>query len=544
MNRPKPENQAIDLVKQPNDVSGEDKMAATVDALQLQTHRLRILNGVAKAIASDLDLESIVQTVTDAATDLSGAKFGAFFYNTTDASGESYVLYTLSGVPREAFDRFGLPRNTAVFAPTFDGTSIVRSDDIRQDPRYGQNAPHFGMPKGHLPVVSYMAVPVISRSGKVHGGLFFGHDIPGMFTEESEELVVAIAAHAAVAIDNARLLCSYQTELTSHQSLHETAARLAAIVESSNDAILSKNLNGVILSWNKGAERLFGYTEAEIIGQPVTVLIPAGRDDEEPSILARIRRGERIDHYETVRRRKDGSLIDISLSVSPIRNAEGVVIGAAKIAHDITERRLVQEQQALMMHEMSHRIKNLLTLATSVAVLSARSAETPAALVAAISERLSALSRAHELILPQWSAEGAITQASVNLMTLAKAILAPYADAAGERIVIRGKDVEIGGRSLTSIALLLHEFATNAAKYGALSVPEGRVSIDVSIEQDELTLVWTERHGPKVAAAPTTSGFGSRLERGVQAQLQCRIARDWHRDGLVIRMSLPVDKLT
>ena len=544
MNRPKPENQVIDPTKRHDHVGDDEKMAATVEALQLQTHRLRTLNRIARTIASDLDLESIVQTVTDAATDLSGAKFGAFFYNTTDASGESYVLYALSGVPRAAFDRFGLPRNTAIFAPTFNGTAIVRSDDIRQDPRYGQNAPHFGMPKGHLPVVSYLAVPVISRSGEVLGGLFFGHDIPGVFTEESEELVVAIAAHAAVAIDNARLIHSYKTELTSHHGMQESSARLAAIVESSDDAILSKNLNGIILSWNKAAERLFGYTEAEIIGQSVMTLIPAGRLNEEPEILERVRRGDRVEHYETVRRRKDGSLVDISLSVSPIRNAEGVVVGASKIARDITERRLVQEQQALMMREMSHRIKNLLTLATSVAALSARSAETPAALVVAISERLSALSRAHELILPQWDTDGAVAPANTNLTTLIKAILAPYSDAAGERVALTGTDAEIGGRSLTNMALLLHEFATNAAKYGALSTPEGRVSIDIASASDKLTLVWTERHGPTVTEAPTTQGFGSRLERGVQTQLQCQITRDWDRDGLVIRMVLPLEKLT
>lgn len=541
MNRPKPDHQALDLVGQNADVGAD---GPTIDALQLLTHRLRTLNHVAKTIASDLDLERIVQTVTDAATDLSGAKFGAFFYNNVDDSGESYVLYSLSGAPREAFDRFGLPRNTAIFAPTFDGTGIVRSDDIRQDPRYGQNAPSFGMPKGHLPVVSYLAVPVISRTGKVHGGLFFGHDIPGIFTEESEELVVAIAAHAAVAIDNARLIGTYQAELASHQAMQDTVARLAAIVESSDDAIISKNLHGTILTWNKGAERLYGYAESEIIGQPVTTLLPEGRHNEEPSIMERIRRGERVEHYETVRRRKDGSLVDISLSVSPIRNAEGTVIGASKIARDITERRQAQEQQSLMIREMSHRIKNLLTLAISVAALSARSAESPAALAAAITERLSALSRAHDLILPQIGADNMLTQASTHLAELAKAILAPYGDTAGERIVIAGADVEIGGRSLTSLALLLHEFATNAAKYGALSVPEGRVSIDIAIAGDELSLIWTESHGPEIAAAPVASGFGSRLERGVQSQLHGQITRDWHRDGLAIRLTMPLARLT
>ena len=157
------------------------------------------------SISEELDLNKILQKVTDATTNSTGAKFGAFFYNNIDDQGESYMLYTLSGAPPEAFEKFGMPRNTAVFHPTFSGQSAVRSDDITKDPRYGKNSPHFGMPRGHLPVVSYLAVPVVSRSGKVIGGLFFGHPDPGKFTEEHEILVTSIAAQAAISLDNAKL---------------------------------------------------------------------------------------------------------------------------------------------------------------------------------------------------------------------------------------------------------------------------------------------------------------------------------------------------
>ena len=173
--------------------------------LARQAKRLEQLNRAAREISRDLDLDRIVQSVTDIATELSGARFGAFFYNVTDEAGESYLLYTLSGVPREAFERFAMPRNTAVFDPTFRGHGIIRSDDIRKDPRYGHNPPYRGMPEGHLPVVSYLAVPVVSSSGEVHGGLFFGHDEPGVFDEDAEALVAGVAAQAAVAMDNARL---------------------------------------------------------------------------------------------------------------------------------------------------------------------------------------------------------------------------------------------------------------------------------------------------------------------------------------------------
>ena len=158
----------------------------------------------------DLDRTKVVQAVTDAATDVTTAEFGAFFYNVVNETGESYTLYTISGAPREAFSQFPMPRNTEVFAPTFKGIGIVRSPDITKDPRYGHNAPHRGMPAGHLPVRSYLSVPVKGRAGEVIGGLFFGHSEVGRFTEHHERLAVGIAAWAAVALENARLYMSVQ----------------------------------------------------------------------------------------------------------------------------------------------------------------------------------------------------------------------------------------------------------------------------------------------------------------------------------------------
>ena len=180
------------------------------------------LNQVGRTLAAELDLERVVQAVTDAATEASGAQFGAFFYNVTNESGESYMLYALSGVPRESFSKFPMPRNTAVFAPTFEGSGIVRSDDITKDARYGKSAPHHGMPQGHLPVRSYLAVPVISRSGEVLGGLFFGHEQAAVFTERAERLVAGIAAQAAIAMDNARL---YRAEQEAAAKLREADRR-------------------------------------------------------------------------------------------------------------------------------------------------------------------------------------------------------------------------------------------------------------------------------------------------------------------------------
>jgi signal transduction histidine kinase/CheY-like chemotaxis protein len=186
--------------------------ARLLASLEAETQSLETLNRTGAALAGELDLQALVQHVTDAAVELTGAEFGAFFYNVIDDSGEKYMLYTLSGASRSEFENFGMPRATAVFQPTFTG-EVVRSDDISRDPRYGKNAPHYGMPPGHLPVCSYLAVPVSSRSGEVLGGLFFGHPEPGRFNRRHEKLMIGIASQAAVALDNAHLFEELQKEL-------------------------------------------------------------------------------------------------------------------------------------------------------------------------------------------------------------------------------------------------------------------------------------------------------------------------------------------
>ena len=192
---------------------------------------LRIVNDTGAAVARERDLDTIVQIVTDAGVALSGAQFGAFFYNVLDAAGASYMLYALSGAPRAAFANFPMPRATAVFEPTFLGTAVVRSDDILRDPRYGKNAPRRGMPEGHLPVRSYLAVPVISRTGEVLGGLFFGHAETGRFTDEHETSLLGIAGHAATAIDNARLFQAAERELAERRRAEQALQALNATLE-------------------------------------------------------------------------------------------------------------------------------------------------------------------------------------------------------------------------------------------------------------------------------------------------------------------------
>lgn len=314
---------------------------------------------------------------------------------------------------------------------------------------------------------------------------------------------------------------------------------LAAIVEGSDDAIISKDLDGVIRSWNGGAARLFGYTPEEAVGRPVTMLIPEDRLNEEPLILAGIRAGERFEHFETVRRRKDGAPVDISLTISPIRNRQGVIVGASKIARDITGRRIAQEQQELLLGEMHHRVKNLFALATAIVSFSVRSARDPAEAPQIIQSRLAALARAHDITMTAWRDDGR-EKSATNLQALLQIILEPYQGA--DRIAVSGDNPPVGPRALTNLALLLHELATNAAKYGALSAPGGLLDLRIAVEAGVVRMWWWEQGGP-VAANPGTAGFGSRLEQGLAVALGARITRDWRPAGLAITIEAPAEKL-
>jgi PAS domain S-box-containing protein len=183
----------------------EQELRQLLEVQQQDREQLEVTNRIGRILAAELDRERLVQALTDEATKALHAQFGSFFYNVVEQGKESYTLYTLSGVPREAFASFPMPRNTQVFGPTFRGEGIVRSDDITRDPRYGQSSPYHGMPKGHLPVHSYLAASVISRSGEVLGGLFFGHSEVGVFTEREERILAGVAVQAAIALDNATL---------------------------------------------------------------------------------------------------------------------------------------------------------------------------------------------------------------------------------------------------------------------------------------------------------------------------------------------------
>jgi PAS domain S-box-containing protein len=308
---------------------------------------------------------------------------------------------------------------------------------------------------------------------------------------------------------------------------------LAAIVESSEDAIVSKNLDGVITSWNRGAQRVFGYASEEAIGQPITIVIPGDRHNEEREILTRMRRGEHIDHFETIRQRKDGTLIVVSLSVSPVRNAEGQSIGASKIARDITEQKRSHEQIATLAREAEHRSKNL--LATVQATVRLSQSETPDGLKRAIEGRIQSLANVHSLFVKtRWI--------GADLSTIATQELAPYSEKNQPRVRINGPPVLLDPDVAQVIAITLHELATNAAKYGALAVPDGEVELKWSHDTDgRLHLRWTESSGPKVRE-PTHKGFGGRIIEQMIAQRSGKMHFVWRAEGLVCEITLQVSQ--
>jgi PAS domain S-box-containing protein len=302
-------------------------------------------------------------------------------------------------------------------------------------------------------------------------------------------------------------------DLTHRKQAEENAQRLASVVESSDDAIISKDLQGVVQSWNQGAERLFGYSAEEIIGKSITLIFPPDRMDEEPSILARLRRGERIGHYETVRRRKDGALVDVSLTVSPIFSSDGRVIGASKIARDIALAKRAREQQKLLLAEIMHRVKN--TLATVQAIASQTLCQSPAEERGAFMARLHALSKAHDLLITdRWDC--------APLTAVIEAAVEPFQH---DRFRLEGPDVGLNASTSLHISLALHELATNAAKYGALSNRTGRIRIRWKpMGNDCLMFSWQERGGPSIAP-PKRKGFGSILIEHAFERVRFRYAQ-------------------
>src|SRR5215813_12709852 len=375
------------------------------------------------------------------------------------------------------------------------------------------------------------STPLVSRSGQLLGMISTHWREPHRPTERAFRLFDVLARQAADLIERTQV----------EAALRESEQRFrwfASIVESSEDAIVSKDIAGIITTWNSGAERLFGYMSDEIVGKPITFLIPSDRHTEVRTILERISRGERIENYETVRRRKDGSLIDVSLTISPVRNADGKIVGASKIARDIARQKHAERREKMLMAELDHWVRNALARVAMLAMSSCRDSSSIDEFARSLDGRIHSMALAHTL-LSQRAGHGA------GLGVLVHNQLAPYA--AEANITIRGTELMLTPVAIQAMGMVLHELVTNAAKYGALSVPTGQVSVCWDRRQNgsnaaNLIFVWREFGGPPTAAE-VKSGYGTRLIRElVPYELGGTVDLVLAPEGVTCRIELPLGK--
>ncbi len=326
-------------------------------------------------------------------------------------------------------------------------------------------------------------------------------------------------------------------DITDQKRAEAAQAHLAAIVAHSSEAIVSKDLDGNIQSWNKGAEKIFGYSAEEIIGKSIRLLIPPDRENEEEEFLARVRRSEQVSNFETVRIRRDGREVDVSVNISPIFDAAGQIVGASKIAHDISARKLAEAREKLLLGEVNHRAKNMLALVQVIARQSA--ANDPDTFAQRFEERILALSAAHDILVKScWR--------DVPLEELVQSQLGHFQDLFGSRVSFSGPPLNVNARAAQALGMALHELATNAAKYGALSNDCGTVDIIWKFNESEASgqsfaMDWIEQGGPEIEK-PTQSGFGSTvIDRILKTSLAGEVAQHWYPTGLVCQISCPAD---
>jgi PAS domain S-box-containing protein len=330
-------------------------------------------------------------------------------------------------------------------------------------------------------------------------------------------------------------------DITERKQSEAKLAELAAIVESSDDAIISMTLEGRITSWNTGASRIFGYEANKMIGQPIVRIIPPELHGEEEQILSRLKRGERIEHYETTRITADARRIDISLAVSPVHDKAGEIIGASKVGRDITERKRAAEQVRVLMRELSHRTKNIMAVVQAISWQTVRKSLDLNDFEERFTRRLEALARSHDLLIKgDWR--------GVVLEDLVRAQLEPFLDTATERLAVHGPPLLVMPQAAQDLGMALHELATNASKYGALSVATGRIEIGWTVdgksaEAKRFLMTWRESGGP-IVREPGRKGFGSTVITGTLPRtLSGEVELEYRPEGLSWELTAPMGRL-
>ncbi len=328
------------------------------------------------------------------------------------------------------------------------------------------------------------------------------------------------------------------TDITEHRKESERNAQLATIVATSADAIISMSSEGVVQSWNPGAEKMFGYSADEIVGTSERIIFAEDADQEFEEKYQHLLHGEHV-LRDTVRRRKDGTLIDVAINAAPMRRPDGRIIGFSAILRDMREQKRVEKHLRVVMRELSHRTKNLLAVIMAMVRQTARSTKDVAALQSQLIERLQSLSASHDLLVAEdW--------AGASLEELIRAVLQPFVGSSAEALECSGPKVFVNATAAQNLGLALHELATNAAKYGALSTPAGRVRATWSFELDEegqrrLVIDWSERGGPLVKQ-PESKGFGHVVIGRVAAQaLSASVVYEFPAGGVHWSIAIPLE---
>jgi PAS domain S-box-containing protein len=472
----------------------------------------RLLQSISAKIIEQDNAEGIYEALIDAAVQIMRSDMASM--QALDANENALRLLTFRGFEPDFGHLFRWVRpdtGTVCDAARRLGSRVIVPDTERWELIAGTPTLDALRKAG---IRAVQSTPLMSRGGQLVGMISTHWRNPHQPDERSLRILDILARQAA--------------DLIESKQAQAAAQQLAAVVESSDDAIVTKDLNGNITSWNKGAERIFGYLAEEVIGKPVTILIPPDHRDEEDKIIERIRRGQRVEHYETVRQRKHGSLIDISLTMSPIRNQQGKIVGASKVARDISGRKRAEAQIVTLAREAEHRAKNILASVQATVRLSR--AETPDGLKQSIEGRIQALANVHRLFVQsRW--------AGADLHSVIQDELSPYSQGQEKRTSIEGPALVMQPDLAQAIAVAIHELTTNAAKYGALSVPEGRVRIEWSrIPGGKVELRWTETNGPPVKP-PTRSGFGTRaMTTMIRDHLAGELNFDWRTSGLTCKI--------
>jgi PAS domain S-box-containing protein len=371
------------------------------------------------------------------------------------------------------------------------------------------------------------STPLVSRSGRLLGMISTYWGKPHYPTEHEFRALDVLARQAADLIERT------QVETALRES-EQHLRWLASIVDSSYDPIISTDIDRKITTWNHAAEQLYGYTFDEVVGQPISILHPPDRHDEQPTIAERIKRGERIRNYGTVRQRKDRTLVDVSLTISPVRNAEGKVVGSSSITRDITKRKRAEEREKMLMAELDHRVKNVLARVDMVAMSSRNGSSSIDEFSLSLKGRIQSMATAHALLSQKgWS--------GAPLETLVRNQLAPYTAA---NIAVYGTELILTPAATQAMGMVLHELVTNAVKYGALSVLTGRVTVSWDRASNghatNLVFAWREFGGPPVAVE-AKSGYGTQLIRGlVPHELGGTVDLEFAPEGVSCRIEFPL----